>query len=97
MYFAVICRDKPGALSVRMESRPAHLEYLKAHSAQIPIGGPLMSADGQTPCGSLIVVEAEDEAAARALLDADPYNEAGLFESVTVQPWRWVVGKPDDA
>lgn len=56
-----------------------------------------MSADGQTPCGSLIVVEAEDEAAARALLDADPYNEAGLFESVTVQPWRWVVGKPDDA
>jgi len=37
-------------------------------------------------------VEAEDEAAARALFEADPYVGADLFEMVTVSGFRTVFG-----
>ena len=45
-------------------------------------------------CGSIVVVEAGDLAAAKALFAADPYAAAGLFETVEIRPWRWVVGAP---
>ena len=38
--------------------------------------------------GSLWIVEAGDKAAALKLAAADPYAEAGLFESQTATPFR---------
>jgi uncharacterized protein len=46
--------------------------------------------------GSMLIVEAENEAEARALLAEDPYAKAGLFQNVEVLPWRWVVNPPDE-
>jgi uncharacterized protein len=89
MLFAIACTDKPGALELRMANRPAHLEHLKAHQAALVLVGPLLDPAGQ-PCGSLLVVEAADRAAAEALAAADPYAKAGLFESVVVRPFRTV-------
>jgi hypothetical protein len=89
MLFAITCTDKPGALALRMETRPAHLEHLKAHESQLQLVGPLLDAEGK-PCGSLLVVEAADRAAAEAFAAADPYARAGLFESVVVRPFRAV-------
>jgi hypothetical protein len=89
MLFAITCTDKPGALDLRMANRPAHLEHLKAHEASLVLVGPLLDPAGQ-PCGSLLVVEAADRAAAEALAAADPYAKAGLFESVVVRPFRTV-------
>lgn len=89
MLFAIICTDKPGALALRMETRPAHLEHLKAHERSLVLVGPLLDAEGK-PCGSLLVVEADDRAAAEAFAAADPYAKAGLFESVVVRPFRSV-------
>jgi len=40
------------------------------------------------------VLEAADLAAARAFAAADPYAKAGLFASVEVRPWRWLIGAP---
>ncbi|WP_372622888.1 YciI family protein [Falsiroseomonas sp.] len=89
MLFAITCTDKPGALELRMATRPAHLEHLKAHEAALVLVGPLLDPAGQ-PCGSLLVVEAADRAAAEALAAGDPYAKAGLFESVVVRPFRTV-------
>ncbi|MCB1473204.1 MAG: YciI family protein [Rhodobiaceae bacterium] len=94
MLFAAVCLDKPDSLQIRMQTRPSHLDFLKAHAHCIPIGGPLLMDDGETPKGSLLVVEADDAAAASAILDRDPYALAGLFASVTLTPWKWVVGAP---
>jgi uncharacterized protein YciI len=44
--------------------------------------------------GSIVVIEAESLAEAKATFAADPYALAGLFASVEVRPWRWVVGAP---
>ena len=42
------------------------------------LGGPFLDA-AEKPVGSLLIVEAADEAAAQALLAEDPYAVAGLF------------------
>ncbi|WP_405403554.1 YciI family protein [Paracoccus sp. Ld10] len=87
--FAVICRDKPGALQVRLDTRDAHLTHLR-DSGIVAMAGPLIE-DGQM-CGSLIVLDTDDLAAAQAWAAADPYKAAGLFASVEVIAWNKVIG-----
>jgi uncharacterized protein YciI len=90
MLIAIVCIDKPNASDVRAKTRPAHIAYLEANSAKLHFAGPLLSDDGQTGSGSLIVAEFDSLEAAHAFCKADPYAQAGLFESVTVKPTRKV-------
>ncbi|EHL95496.1 hypothetical protein HMPREF9946_05183 [Acetobacteraceae bacterium AT-5844] len=89
MIFSVVSLDKPNALELRLATRPSHLEYLDSQVESIVMGGPVLDAEGK-PCGSLLLVEAPDEAAAAAFAAADPYAKAGLFASVTIRPFRAV-------
>lgn len=89
MLFALINTDRPNSLDLRMATRPAHLEWLADHQSKLISGGALLDTDGK-PAGSLIVIEAEDRAAAEAFAAADPYTKAGLFESTVVRPFRQV-------
>ena len=90
MLFAVHCLDKPNALDVRLANRPAHLDFAKSFLDQILIGGPLLSDDGNGMIGSLFVVDFPDHAACVAKFATDPYAVAGLFQSVTITPYRKV-------
>ncbi|WBU57208.1 YciI family protein [Paracoccus sediminicola] len=87
--YAVICKDKEGALPIRQENRPAHLDYIN-ETGIVMLGGPLME-DGKM-CGSLVILEAPDLDAAKAWAAGDPYGKAGLFESVSVTEWKKVIG-----
>lgn len=89
MRFAVICRDKPGHLEVRLANRAAHLAYIEA-TGIVEMAGPFLE-DGQM-CGSLLVLQAESLGDAQAWVAGDPYGKAGLFESVTVTEWKKVIG-----
>ena len=89
MLFAISCTDKPGALALRMDTRPAHLAYLQSHMASLVLVGPVLDPEGK-PCGSLLVVEAPDRAAAEAFAAGDPDAKAGLFEAVVIRPYRAV-------
>ncbi|MGA8171233.1 MAG: YciI family protein [Methylocystis sp.] len=91
MLFAAICLDKPGHVDLRLSTRAAHLAFLEAHAPRIKLGGPFLD-ENDKPVGSLLILDCADDDAARALLDADPYARAGLFESVSLRPWRRVVG-----
>ncbi|MEP0964898.1 MAG: YciI family protein [Lentilitoribacter sp.] len=90
MLVALIARDKPGALSVRQENRPAHVEYLKASSA-VQQAGPLLDNAGEM-CGSLIVLDVADMGEAEKWVSNDPYGKAELFQSVELIPWNRVIG-----
>ena len=90
--FVLICHDKPNSLELRMKTREAHLAYARESGVKILLGGPLLSDDGQTMQGSLILIEAPDLLAARKFSERDPYKKAGLFESVEIRPWRKVIG-----
>lgn len=89
--FTVSCRDRPDSFDLRARTRDAHLAYLSGQGPAVRLGGPWLDGEGRS-VGSLLIVEADDLAAARALADGDPYARAGLFASVSVEPWRLVVG-----
>ncbi|MEJ6785316.1 YciI-like protein [Aminobacter sp. Piv2-1] len=98
MLFALICNDKPGHLQVRLDTRPEHVAFLNELNAKgtLKFAGPFLDDDGK-PNGSLVVIEAADAAAAKAIADADPYAKAGLFDSVDIRPWNWVFNNPASA
>ena len=95
MFYVAVCLDKPDGLNIHMQNRPARLEHVQTYKKQVRIAGPLLKDDNETPKGSLLIIEAGSIEAAQDILDEDPYTKAGLFASVTLSPWKWVVGNPD--
>jgi hypothetical protein len=89
--FVLVCIDKPDSLALRMATREAHFAYAGAAGRGVRLGGPFLDAAGEM-AGSLIIIEAEDMAAAKAFNAGDPYQQAGLFESVEIRPWRNTFG-----
>ncbi|RMC36395.1 YciI family protein [Paracoccus alkanivorans] len=87
--FAVICRDRPGALQTRLDTREAHLAHIR-DSGIVAMAGPLIE-DGEMR-GSLVILDAPDLGAAEDWAANDPYKSAGLFESVRVTEWKKVIG-----
>ena len=98
MIYAIICKDKPGSLETRKETRPEHLAWLSELNAQgsLKFAGPFLDDDGNS-LGSLVAIEAEDRAQAEAIAANDPYAIAGLFQTVEVHPWNWVLNNPEKA
>ena len=95
MLFALICRDKPGHLQVRLDNRPAHVEFLRKlnEAGTLKIAGPFLDDDGK-PYGSLVVIEAADKNKAAEIGAEDPYAKAGLFEVVRIRAWNWTFNNP---
>jgi uncharacterized protein YciI len=98
MYYAIISEDIPNSLELRMSARPAHLERLKAlaNDGRLLIAGPHPAIDTEDPAeagftGSLVVAEFASLEAAQAWADADPYIEAGVYQSVKVKPFKKVL------
>ncbi|RNF35131.1 YciI family protein [Paracoccus methylarcula] len=87
--FAVICRDRPGALQTRLDTREAHLAHIR-DSGIVAMAGPLIE-NGEMR-GSLVILDAPDLGAAENWAANDPYKSAGLFESVQVTEWKKVIG-----
>ncbi|KFB08790.1 YciI-like protein [Nitratireductor basaltis] len=98
MIFAITCKDKPGHLQTRMDTRPEHVAFLNDlnDKGTLKFAGPFLDEEGK-PCGSLVAIEAADKAEAKAIADSDPYAKAGLFESVEIRPWNWVFNNPEQA
>ena len=91
MLVALIAHDKANAQDVRAANRAAHLEYLGAQPEMVAQAGPLLDEEGGM-IGSLIILDVADMDAAHAWADNDPYAKAGLFQSVTLRPWKRVLG-----
>jgi uncharacterized protein len=94
MLFALICTDKPGSVELRMKVRPDHLAFLDGLGSAVKGAGPFADDSG-SPTGSLILVEAENRAAAEAIAARDPYAKAELFSSVEVRHWKWLIKNPE--
>jgi len=90
MLIALMARDKTGALQVRKDNREAHLAHIKS-SGIVAQAGPLLDDAGEM-CGSLVILDVDDMAAAETWAQNDPYALAGLFESVTLVHWNRVIG-----
>ncbi len=89
MPYAVICRDKPGHLQTRLDTRAAHLAYIE-QTGIVWMAGPFIE-DGQM-VGTLAILNADSLEAAKEWAAGDPYKAAGLFDSVEVIEWKKVIG-----
>ena len=98
MLYAVISQDVENSLEKRLAARPAHLERLQLLKQQgrLILAGPHPSIDSEDPgeagfSGSLVVAEFDSLNDAQSWADADPYIEAGVYEQVTVKPFKKVL------
>ncbi len=89
MLFAIFCTDRPGRLDTRLAARPAHISYLERYADRLVHAGPLLDDDGRA-CGSLLLVDVADRAAAEGFAASDPYAKVDLFESTIIRGFRTV-------
>ena len=94
-HFVINAMDRrPDGAAIRAETRPAHLEYVRRLGDKLKLGGMLWQEDGETPAGSIIIIEAQDLEEARKIAEEDPYTKAGLFASCDVRAFRWTLNPP---
>ena len=95
MLYVIIGEDRVGTLAQRMAARPAHVERLQALQAEarLILAGPCPVTDSPDPgpagfSGSIIIAEFASLTAAKEWANADPYVAAGVYEKVTVKPFK---------
>lgn len=92
MLYAIICEDKAESEPLRKATRDEHLAYIG--NFDVRLAGPMLSDDGETMIGSMILLDAENLEAARAFAARDPYKLADLFANVTIRPFRQAIPTP---
>jgi uncharacterized protein YciI len=98
VYYAIISEDIENSLEKRLAARPEHLARLHAlnEEGRLLIAGPHPAIDSEDPgpagfSGSLVVAEFPSLSDAQAWADQDPYITAGVYEKVTVKPYKKVL------
>ena len=97
MLYAIIGEDIKDSLGKRMSARPAHLKRLQElqDEGRLVLAGPHPAIDTDNPgdagfTGSLVVAEFDNQQDAQQWANADPYIEAGVYDKVTVKPFKKV-------
>ena len=97
MFYAIMATDKADSLSARLAARPDHLARLQTlqNEGRLLLAGPHPAVDAADPgsagfTGSLVVAEFASLEQAQAWADADPYVAAGVYQQVTVKPFKRV-------
>ncbi len=88
MAFAIVTKDKPNSLQVRMDHRADHIAYLIATVDKLLAAGGLIEDDGSGGSGGVILLDVETRAEAEEFVANDPFTKAELFESATITRWR---------
>ena len=98
MYYAIISEDVPNSLPLRQPARPQHLARLDTlkHENRLLVAGPHPAIDAENPgdagfSGSLVIAQFSSLSEASAWADADPYVAAGVYQKVTVKPFKLVL------
>lgn len=98
MLYVINSTDVADSLKKRQSARPDHLARLEQlkNEGRLILAGPYPAIDSNDPgpagfSGSIIVAEFESLQAAQSWADADPYVSAGVYESVSVKPFKKVL------
>ena len=98
MWYAIISEDVENSLAQRLAARPAHLQRLQElkDDGRLFAAGPHPAIDSLDPgeagfTGSLVIAEFPSLTEAQQWADADPYVAAGVYQQVTVKPFKKVL------
>jgi len=97
MLFVVHALDKKDALPTRAKHYRAHrihLDKSEDHGCDVVTAGTLVAEDGETPVGSIFVVDAKDRAAVDAFVRSDPYHLNGVWDRVAIHRYSKKRGTP---
>lgn len=84
MFFLMRCLHHEGMDEKRDAHRAEHREWVKSGGeggAVVLIGSALLGADGGS-AGNFGILQAEDEAAARAFAEGDPFCREGIVRTI---------------
>ena len=97
MYYAISGEDAKDSLDKRANARAAHIARLQflLDQGRVLIAGPHPAIDSEDPgpagfTGSLIVAEFDSLEEAETWAKEDPYMTAGVYQRVTVKPFKKV-------
>ncbi|MET9773678.1 YciI family protein [Streptomyces sp. NPDC006367] len=93
MEFFCYHRDRPGSLPLRERLSEAHWSYMDGFAAELIARGPTFADDGETPSGSVHIVDLPGPEAARAFAFDEPNHQAGVYRDVLLRRWRNVLGR----
>lgn len=98
MYYSIVSQDVENSLPLRKQARPAHIERLNQlkEEGRLLVAGPSPAVDAEDPgeagfTGSVVIAEFDSLEAASEWADADPYVEAGVYQAVSVKPFKKVL------
>ncbi len=93
MEFFCYHRDRPCSVTLRDELVGEHWSYMDRYAAQMIARGPTFADDGETPTGSVHIVDLPGSAAARAFAFDEPNYQAGVYRDVLLRRWRNMLGR----
>jgi uncharacterized protein YciI len=93
MEFFCYHRDRPGSVTKRDELLEEHWSYMDRYATQMIARGPTFADDGNTPTGSVHIVDLPDPTAARAFAFDEPNYQAGVYRDVLLRRWRNLLGR----
>ncbi len=98
MLYAIISQDVENSLDKRKSARPEHIQRLNdlTEEGRLILAGPHPAIDNNEPgpagfTGSLVVAEFGSLEEAQNWADNDPYIKAGVYDAVTVKPFKKVL------
>ena len=95
MEFFCYHRDRPGSTELRDELLEEHWSYMDRYATGMIARGPTLAIDGETPTGSVHIVDLPDLEAARAFAFDEPNYRAGVYwPEVLLRRWRNELGVP---
>ena len=97
MLFVVHATDKPGLLPTRAKhyrDHRIHLDKAGDYDVDVVTAGTLIADDGETPCGSVFVIDARNRAAVDAFVRSDPYHVNAVWERVEIHGYNKKRGTP---
>jgi uncharacterized protein YciI len=86
-------RDRSGSLALRHELLEEHWSYMDRFDKEMIARGPTLAGDGDTPTGSVHILDLPDPAAARAFAFDEPGYQAGVYRDVLLRRWRNLLGR----
>jgi uncharacterized protein YciI len=93
MEFFCYHRDRPGSAALRDEMREEHRSYMDRYAKEMIARGPTLGRDGDTPTGSVHILDLPDPVAARAFAFDEPTYQAGVYRDVLLRRWRNTLGR----
>ena len=97
MLFVIHATDTSDGMPTRAKFYRAHrihLDQAEQHGVDVITAGTLVADDGETPVGSIFVIDAKDRPAADAFTRSDPYHVNKVWETVQIHGYNKKRGTP---